>query len=581
MTSQWQVSRHFDVSAYSMDEPDSRHVAILFENVTERISAARQLREWNETLEARVAAALDERRLFAQIVEGTNAFVQVADTQFRWLAINRAASDEFERIFGVRPTIGASMLDVLADKPEHREAVRAVWSRALAGEEFTEIGEFGDPDLDRRCYEMRYSVLRDSEGRQIGAYQFVYDVTQRVDEQRRLLEAEAALRQSQKMDAMGQLTGGVAHDFNNLLTPIVGSLDMLQRRGVGGDREQKLIANAALAADRARTLVQRLLAFARRQPLQTTAVDIAQLVEEMASLVTSTVGPQIRVVTEIESGLAPALADANQLEMALLNLSVNARDAMPAGGTLTIGAVMRTIGDNPPSPLSPGRYVRLSVSDTGIGMSAETLARAVEPFFSTKGVGRGTGLGLSMVHGLASQLGGGLFIQSEPGMGTQIELWLPAGENPDPAALGQRPAGTALPAGVALLVDDEDLVRASTADMLHELGFGVVEAASAEEALQHLREGVRFDVLVTDHLMTGMSGTELARAITDGPAGHQGAAGVWLCRDRRCRRVDPAFAQTLPQGRTGRRADRSGVRQLNAGVSCPGSCAGAATGWGA
>ena len=217
----------------------------------------------------------------------------------------------------------------------------------------------------------------------------------------------------------------MAHDFNNLLTPIVGALDMLQRKGLGGDREQRLIAGAVQSAERAKVLVQRLLAFARRQPLQPIAVDIRDLVANISGLVSSTTGPKIKVVVESADDLPHAKADPNQLEMAILNLAVNARDAMPNGGTLWISAVADTIRSEQSSSLQPGGYVRLSVADSGTGMDGETLARAVEPFFSTKGVGKGTGLGLSMVHGLASQLGGALTIKSKLGLGTNVELVTP------------------------------------------------------------------------------------------------------------------------------------------------------------
>ena len=200
-----------------------------------RESEAR-LRELNETLERRVAEALAERRVLADVIDGTDIFVQVADHAFNWLAINRAAASEFMRIFGVRrPKAGDNMLKLLSHRPDDRAAVEAVWSRALGGEEFVEVDEFGDPALDRQYYEMRFRTLRDSDGIAVGAYQFVSNVTDRLREQNRLREAEEALRQSQKMEAMGSLTGGVAHDFNNLLTPIIGSLDMLVRRGVGSE----------------------------------------------------------------------------------------------------------------------------------------------------------------------------------------------------------------------------------------------------------------------------------------------------------------------------------------------------------
>ncbi|WP_232283407.1 PAS domain-containing hybrid sensor histidine kinase/response regulator [Sphingomonas sp. PAMC 26617] len=330
-----------------------------------------------------------------------------------------------------------------------------------------------------------------------------------------LQQAEDALRQSQKMEAMGSLTGGVAHDFNNLLTPIVGALDLLQRKGVGGEREQRLIAGAIQSADRARTLVQRLLAFARRQPLQPVAVDIAGLVKGMAELLASTTGPRVHVVVDVADDLPPANADRNQLEMALLNLGVNARDAMPDGGTLRISATRDSVRA-PRSTLKRGHYVRLSVADTGLGMDDATLARAVEPFFSTKGIGKGTGLGLSMAHGLAAQLGGSLTIQSRQGVGTNIELWLPiSAVVPDGRTYGQSPAALGRASGVVLLVDDEEVVRASTADMLEELGYEVRQAVSGEEAMERVAEGLAPDLLITDHLMPGMTGVELAHALRE------------------------------------------------------------------
>ncbi|NML92851.1 ATP-binding protein [Novosphingobium olei] len=327
-------------------------------------------------------------------------------------------------------------------------------------------------------------------------------------------QVQEALRQSQKMEAMGQLTGGVAHDFNNLLAPIVGSLDLLQRRGIGNEREQRLIAGAIQSAERARLLVQRLLAFARRQPLQPVPVDIADLVKGMGDLVESTTGPQIKVTLQAADKLPLARADPNQLEMALLNLTVNARDAMPRGGELCIAATAESVGEDDFSPLHPGTYVRLSVADTGNGMSEETLSRAIEPFFSTKGVGKGTGLGLSMVHGLAAQLGGNLTIESRPGMGTTVALWLPTSPDVAEATLLTDKGGDGiLNRGVALLVDDEFLVRMSTADMLTDLGYEVVEAESAEQALHIFDDRSSIDILITDHLMPGMTGTELIRNV--------------------------------------------------------------------
>ncbi len=317
------------------------------------------------------------------------------------------------------------------------------------------------------------------------------------------------LRQSQKMEAVGQLTGGIAHDFNNLLTPILGGLDILQRRGVGDDRGQRLIDGALQSAERARVLVQRLLAFARRQPLQASAVDIGQIVVDMSDLIGGTLGPSIKIVVDIAKDLPSAMADPNQLEMALLNLAVNARDAMADGGVLTISARAAVAG--PGNKLAAGRYVRLAVSDTGIGMDAETLAHAVEPFFSTKGIGKGTGLGLSMIHGLAAQLGGTLELASTVGVGTTIEMWIPVAERGAVAPpVREADRELAAGAGTVLLVDDEEVIRITTAQMLADMGYAVIEVSSAKEALAHLSDP-RIDLLVTDHLMPGMSGTDLAR----------------------------------------------------------------------
>ncbi len=322
--------------------------------------------------------------------------------------------------------------------------------------------------------------------------------------------ARDALRQSQKMEAMGSLTGGVAHDFNNLLTPILGSLDLLVRKGLGSEREQRLIAGALQSAERARILVQRLLAFARRQPLQVVSVDMAQLVQGLRELIGSTLGPTIRLDIDIAADMPAARADPNQLEMALLNLAVNARDAMPNGGRLTIAAGPASVTSDASNVLPPGHYIHLSVCDTGTGMDAETMKRAAEPFFSTKGVGKGTGLGLSMAHGLAAQLGGKLLIRSELGKGTTIELWLPISLTAvEQIRRPTEPAPVVEGRGIAVLVDDDATVRMSTADMLADIGYAVVEACSAEEALGLIQGGVEPALLVTDHLMPGMNGTQL------------------------------------------------------------------------
>ncbi len=496
----------------SREQPDG---SLLWEglqiDVTDHVEAEMAIRNLNATLEERVAQRTSERNLLATLVEATDVMVMACDFEFNILAINKANADEFDRVYGRRLVAGDNLLEALADQPECQEEVRAAWTRALDGNEITVVEDFGDPARDRPYYAISFRNLFDDAGERIGAYQFVTDVTERLKAEAQLVETQEALRQSQKMESMGQLTGGVAHDFNNLLTPIVGSLDMLMRRGLGSEREQRLISGAMQSAERAKTLVQRLLAFARRQPLQPTAVDVRQLVSGLAGLLESTLGPKIEIQLDIAEDLPAARADANQLEMAILNLAVNARDAMPDGGILTIAAITDDENAARNTKLKRGEYLRLSVSDSGIGMDENTAKRAIEPFFSTKGIGKGTGLGLSMVHGLAAQLGGALSLKSTPGSGTCVELWLPvSSEGAEAALISSSSEAQGAGRRRVLLVDDEELVRLSTAAMLVDLGYEVVEASSGEEALRMLKEAAP-DLLLTDHIMPGMNGVQLAK----------------------------------------------------------------------
>jgi len=347
--------------------------------------------------------------------------------------------------------------------------------------------------------------------------QLATDLERRVEERTHAHAAAVAqLHEAQKLETLGQLTGGVAHDFNNLLTPITGTLDLLQRKyGDNDPRSGKLIGNALLAADRAKTLVQRLLGFARRQTLQTQAIDLAVLLTGMRDLVASSIGPTIELDVAPTPNLPAGLGDPNQLELAILNLCVNARDAMPDGGRLTITAEEITTDVHRSAKLATGSYVRISVIDTGCGMSDETLAKAIEPFFSTKEIGRGTGLGLSMVHGLAAQLGGAFMLSSEVGQGTRADLYLPVAENVQPLAVptasGPPPAASGRLS--VLLVDDEDLVRLGTAEMIRDFGHSVAEASGGAEALAMMAEGLEIDAVITDYKMPRMDGAALAQKL--------------------------------------------------------------------
>jgi PAS domain S-box-containing protein len=488
-------------------------------DIEEIVQARQVLTRSRDELEAEVIARTGECHLLARLVETTDVKILALDLGYTVLAINKACAAEYERVFGLRVLPGDNLLELLDGQPEQRAAVQATWRRALAGEEGTVIEAHGDPARDRPHYEITYRTLRDAAGNRIGAFHFVQDITQRLRDQAMLAQAQEALLQAQKLESIGQLTGGVAHDFNNLLTPIMGSLDILQRRGVGGSREQRLIHGAYQSAERAKVLVSRLLAFARRQPLQAIPTDIGKLVTGLADLLASTMGPCVNLLIDVGRDLPAAQADASQLEMAILNLCVNARDAMDGAGTLHISLsdaemAAHEVAQLKQPHLKPGRYVRIAVRDTGVGMDEATLARAVEPFFSTKGVGRGTGLGLSMAHGLALQLCGALAIESAPGRGTEVSIWLPASHLPaGPPAVHERDRAGPDHAGTVLLVDDEEYIRTTAADMLTELGFKVREAVSGQAALQMLDTGFRPDILMTDHVMPGMTGVELAYAV--------------------------------------------------------------------
>ncbi|QNN66240.1 PAS domain-containing protein [Sphingomonas rhizophila] len=522
------TGRWLELSAFRIEPPERKHVAVLFRDITDRRIAEQSLRELNETLEQRVEKALAERALLADIVEGTNAFVQIADKDFNFLAINGASAREFERIYGVRPVVGDNMLDLLKGRPEHRAAVEAIWRRALEGEEFVEIQQFGDETRDRRFYEMRFSALRNQAGEQIGAYQFVYDVTDRLNEQARLAAAEEALRQAQKMEAVGQLTGGLAHDFNNLLAGISGAFDMISTRlkqGRAEDVERYLSAGSG-AARRAAALTHRLLAFARRQTLTPRPVVVNGLLPDLMELVRRTVGPAIAVETVAASGLWPAMVDANQLENALLNLCINARDAMPDGGRITIETGNKWLDERAGAEhgLDPGQYVTICVSDTGEGIPKDVLPRVFDPFFTTKPIGEGTGLGLSMVYGFARQSNGHVRIYSEIGQGTMVCIYMPrhlGDAEADDAGSHTLSATPAVAEGeTVLVVDDEPVIRMLVVDALAEIGLTCLEAEDGREGLAILQSDQRIDLLITDvGLPGGLNGRQVAdaaRSLRDG-----------------------------------------------------------------
>ena len=514
------TGRYLELTAFRIEPASRRQVAVLFQDITPRKRAEAALRQLNETLEERVQAALAANRILANVVDGAAALIQVLDFNFRWLAINGSGAEVFEQVIGVRPRIGASFSESLRHRPELRDGILAHWRRAFAGETFSEIVSVGE-EPGPRHYELQFSPLLDAEGCIIGAYQFAYDVTVRLNEQERIRLMEEALRQSQKMEAVGQLTGGIAHDFNNLLTGILGSLEMLDLRLRQGRLQdlERYTGTARSAAQRAAALTHRLLAFSRRQTLDPQPVALEQLVIGLEDLIQRSIGPQIALEREAVPRLWLTHIDGLQLENALLNLCLNARDAMPDGGRIRILLSNERLDDTQArlQALPVGDFVRLSVGDTGSGMSDEVLARVFDPFFTTKPLGQGTGLGLSMVHGFVLQSGGEIRIDSTPGAGTWVHLYLPRHHlapladstlpvEPEPHSPSQ--------GETILVVDDEPTIRTLLVDAMLAKGYQVLEAADAATALALLAPDTHLDLLVTDVGLPGsLNGRQLADAL--------------------------------------------------------------------
>jgi PAS domain S-box-containing protein len=359
-------------------------------------------------------------------------------------------------------------------------------------------------------------AIRNDDSVLLGFAKVTRDVTDRRKSQLELEQAREALFQSQKMEALGRLTGGIAHDFNNLLTAILGSLELVKKRlsASSEDDVTRLLDNALQAGERGALLTRRMLAFARRQDLELRSVDLVALIRGMTDLLQRSLGPSVAIETRFPLKLPDVHADPYQLELALLNLAMNASDAMPEGGLLLLAAREEKVPAG--GVTAPGRYICLSVTDTGVGMDEATLARASEPFFTTKGPGKGTGLGLSMVHGMAEQSGGHLMLRSCPGEGTTAELWLRVADGGRAAAVVPASQPTPMARAYTILaVDDDALVLMSTALMLQGLAHKVLSATSAEQALQILHHGEAIDLVITDEAMPHMRGSQLAEAIHD------------------------------------------------------------------
>jgi PAS domain S-box-containing protein len=440
-----------------------------------------------------------ERALSGLLLTSVPAGIVAYDTELRVTIWNPV----MERIFGLPApaVLGRSLARILGDSQAEtidqrlRDALDGI-SGPIEEIELTTLAS-GNVVL-----ESQHAPLRGGDGQIVGGAAFFREMTER-------RRAEEQLRQAQKMETIGQLTGGVAHDFNNLLAAIQGNLELLRKRLPDDPQIRRFIDGALQGTQRGASLTSRLLAFARRQDLRPEATDLSQLLDGMRGLMERSIGPLIAIDFTVESDLPPARIDANQLELGILNLAVNARDAMPEGGRLSFELSCRD-GSDSGLGLS-GPYLRLGVRDTGTGMDEATLKSAIEPFFSTKELGKGTGLGLSMVHGLAVQLGGALQLKSRLGEGTTAELWLPVASSPAKEVLPVELEQTlAPPASVILVVDDDALINMSTVDMVQDLGHTALEAYSGKEALQILDSGRHIDALITDYAMPGMTGVELA-----------------------------------------------------------------------
>jgi PAS domain S-box-containing protein len=499
-----------------------------------------------EVKDALVALTVSERR-YRTLAE--------ALPQLVWTSRPNGQRDYFSRQWieytGVpeQEQLGLAWLDKVVH-PDDRERIRERWITALEGrDEYDAELRIRRADGQYRWFKARGTPVRDG-GQIIRWFGTCTDITDIVEarealtrsqeelerlvaERTRSLAAandrltaeiaerqrtEEALRQSQKLEAIGQLTSGVAHDFNNLLTGVVGNLELLERRLKSPESLHRL-RSARSAAERGARLTHHLLAFSRKQRLAPRPLDLNRLVSEASDMMFRTIGATVRIETVLTEGLWPALVDPTQIELVLLNLAINARDAMPDGGCLTIRTANVSRGDAPPD-LPPSDYVLISVADTGRGMTEEVLSRAVEPFFTTKEVGKGSGLGLSMVHGVATQSGGGLHIDSRVGCGTTVSAYLPRARRSSAAARERETRSAAVHESATILVVDDDLgVREVAVSSLESFGYRMLAAEHGPAALELLARGERVDLLLVDMAMPGMNGVELIRRAREGHPG--------------------------------------------------------------
>ncbi|PDT18755.1 hybrid sensor histidine kinase/response regulator [Rhizobium sp. J15] len=480
----------------------------------ELIGFAKITRDLTERRAAENAIRQSEEQ-FRRLIQGVSDYaIYMLDPKGNVSSWNFGA----ERIKGYRPEeiIGRHFSTFYTEEDKAAGVPETALSVARAEGRFEREGWRVRKDGTRFWASVVIDVIRDDDGHVVGFAKITRDITEKMETQKALEQAREELFQSQKMEAIGQLTGGIAHDFNNLLMAISGSLEILRKRMPQDLALTSLVDNAMQGAQRGAALTQRMLAFSRRQELHVELIDVSGLVRGMMDMLSRSLGPLTMIETSFPVRLPTIQTDPNQLEMAILNLVVNARDAMPAGGRIVLRASEEAVASGK-RPLSPGRYIRIAVIDEGEGMDAKTLEQAVTPFFTTKGVGKGTGLGLSMVQGLATQSGGCLFLKSTPGEGTTAELWFPvvaAEQAMDVNAELQQRQQDVTDRLRVLAVDDDGLVLMNTTLMLEDLGHTVLEAMAGAEALDILRKE-QVDLVICDHAMPRMTGAQLALAIRE------------------------------------------------------------------
>ena len=473
-----------------------------------------ELASLNAALERQVEERTKELRLYRNIVQSDTSPILAFDTSHRPIGFNRAHHADFLRVMGHAQQVGDDLLDQLP--PEQAVVLKGLMDRALAGETFSVVEAFGDVERSKPTWEISYTPLRDEGGQIIGAFHHARDISARLRAERELDAVQEQLRQSQKMEAMGQLTGGVAHDFNNLLTVIKSSTDLLKRSNIAEDRRARYVTAISDTVDRAAKLTNQLLAFARRQALRPEVFAADDSVRALSDMVRTLTGSRIEIVTDLPEQMCCVNADTSQFDTALVNMAVNARDAMDGEGRLTIR--VRSVDHIPGARghgAIRGAFVAVAISDTGTGIPDALRDQIFEPFFTTKGVGHGTGLGLSQVFGFAKQSGGDVLVSSQVGHGTTFTLYLPEVSGAEQATRKEDPGAPMDGHGTrVLVVEDNADVGTFAVQTLSDLGYVPVLANNAAEALAELaKDAGRFDVVFSDVVMPGMSGIELGQEI--------------------------------------------------------------------